>query len=65
MFVLGAAINWPDSLGDPASVDLPRLLENEVAVRIGYFSYLSYSVLFSIIMTLIIKIVFERNINIL
>ena len=44
--VLGAAIGWPASLGDPADVALPRLLENELAVRFGYLSYLLYSVLF-------------------
>ena len=44
--VLGAAINWPQSLDDPASVALPRLLDNEGAVRFGYSVYLAYSVLF-------------------
>jgi hypothetical protein len=44
--VLGAAIGWPASLDDPASVALPRLLENEGAVRAGYLAYLLYSVLF-------------------
>jgi hypothetical protein len=44
--VLGSAIGWPASLGDPAAVALPRLLENEGAVRAGYLAYLAYSVLF-------------------
>lgn len=44
--VLGAAIGWPASLDDPAAVALPRLLENEGAVRLGYLVYLAYSVLF-------------------
>ncbi len=44
--VLGSAIGWPASLGDPAAVALPRLLENEGAVRLGYTVYLAYSVLF-------------------
>jgi hypothetical protein len=44
--VLGAAIGWPGSLGDPAATALPRLLENEGAVRAGYAVYLLYSVLF-------------------
>ena len=44
--VLGAAIGWPASLGDPAAVALPRLLENEGVVRFGYGVYLVYSVLF-------------------
>lgn len=46
LVVLGGAIGWPGSLGDPASVALPRLLENEGAVRFGYVAYLAYSVLF-------------------
>ena len=44
--VHGGAIGWPASLGDPAAVALPRLLENEDAVRLGYLAYLAYSVLF-------------------
>ncbi|MED7951121.1 MULTISPECIES: DUF4386 family protein [unclassified Streptomyces] len=44
--VLGAAIGWPASLDDPAAIALPRLLENEGAVRAGYAVYLVYSVLF-------------------
>jgi Domain of unknown function (DUF4386) len=44
--VLGSAIGWPASLADPAAVALPRLLENEGAVRLGYLVYLAYSVLF-------------------
>jgi len=60
-FVLGAAINWPDSLDDPASVALPRLLENEGAVRAGYFAYLIYSILFAISMALLSEVVFGKN----
>jgi len=44
--VLGTAIGWPASLGDPASVALPRLLQQEPIVRFGYLIYLAYSVLF-------------------
>jgi hypothetical protein len=44
--VLGTAIGWPASLGDPASAALPRLLEQEPIVRFGYLVYLAYSVLF-------------------
>ena len=44
--VLGSAIGWPASLDEPAAVALPRLLENEGAVRLGYLVYLAYSVLF-------------------
>ena len=46
LIVLGAAIGWPASLDDPADIALPRLLENEAAVRFGYLAYLAYSVLF-------------------
>ncbi|MEM9133150.1 MAG: DUF4386 family protein [Actinomycetota bacterium] len=45
LVVLGAAIDWPASLGDPAADALPRLLDNEGAVRFGYLAYLGYSVL--------------------
>lgn len=44
--VLGAAINWPASLGDPASRLLPALHANLAAVRLGYAVYLAYSLLF-------------------
>ena len=34
LVVLGAAVEWPASLDDPASVALPRLLENELGAGI-------------------------------
>ncbi len=46
LLVLGSAINWPASLGDPASLVLPMLRQNESMVRLGYAIYLAYSVLF-------------------
>lgn len=55
--VLGAAVNWPESLGDPASVALPRLADNEGAVRFGYAVYLLYSVLFAVTITLLARLV--------
>jgi len=39
-FILSSAIGWPASLDDPASIALPRLLENGPAVMIGYGCYL-------------------------
>ena len=57
MIVLGAAINWPESLSDPADIALPRLLENEGAVRFGYVAYLAYSILFAVTMTLLVRYV--------
>lgn len=54
-FVLGAAIDWPASLDDPAEVALPRLLENEGAVRLGYLAYLIYSILFAVTIALLVR----------
>lgn len=55
--VLGAAVGWPGSLADPASVALPRLAENEGAVRFGYAAYLLYSVLFAVTITMLARLV--------
>lgn len=44
-FVLSAAINWPASLGEPASVNLPLMIEQRGAVVVGYGAYLAYSFL--------------------
>ena len=63
--VLGAAIDWPNSLDDPASIALPRLLEHEGAVRAGYFAYLVYSILFTISIALLGELVFGKNAGIL
>lgn len=54
--VLGQAINWPASLDDPASVALPRLREQETAVRFGYIAYLILSILFVCTVILIAKL---------
>ena len=61
MIVLGAAINWPESLSDPAAVALPRLLENESAVRLGYVAYLVYSILFAVTMILLLRFANSRR----
>lgn len=39
LFVLGAAINWPASLDEPAAVLLPLIREQADAVALGYSSY--------------------------
>jgi hypothetical protein len=44
--VLGAAINWPASLDEPAGVVLPAITEQRGAVMVGYGAYLLYSILF-------------------
>lgn len=51
--ILGQAIGWPATLDDPASEALPRLLEQEGAVRIGYAAYLLMSILFVVTMAMI------------
>jgi len=58
--VLGAAIGWPGSLDDPASIALPRLLEEEGAVRFGYLAYLGMSVLFFVTMFSLSRLVILR-----
>jgi hypothetical protein len=55
-FVLGAAINWPDSLDYPASQLLPELIEQVGAVRFGYIAYLIYSILFVVSMFMLTKL---------
>ena len=55
-FVLGAAINWPDSLDYPASQLLPELIEQESVVRFGYIAYLIYSILFVFSMFMLTKL---------
>jgi hypothetical protein len=39
LVVLGSAINWPASLGEPADVVLPLIVEQSNAVALGYSSY--------------------------
>ncbi len=46
LIILGAAINWPASLDEPASVNLPLILEQYAAMMTGYSIYLVYSLLF-------------------
>jgi len=46
LIILGVAINWPASLDQPASVNLPLILEQYMAMMTGYAIYLVYSLLF-------------------
>jgi hypothetical protein len=46
LIILGVAINWPASLDEPASVNLPLILEQYMAMMTGYAIYLVYSLLF-------------------
>lgn len=49
LIILGATINWPASLDEPASVILPLILEQYVPMMIGYSVYLLYSLLFFVV----------------
>ena len=46
LIILGNAINWPASLDEPASVNLPLILEQFPAMFTGYSIYFVYSLLF-------------------
>ena len=44
--ILGPAIGWPDSLDNPAAVQLTAIGQSAAAVATGYSVYLAYSLLF-------------------
>lgn len=44
-FILSAATGWPATLDDPASIALPRVLDNLGAVLSGYSAYLLAAIL--------------------
>lgn len=44
-FILSSAINWPISLDDPASIALPRVLEQSQPMMLGYACYLMVGLL--------------------
>lgn len=56
LFVLGSAINWPASLDEPASVNLPLILEQRGAVALGYSSYFLSSLLLAPIALLLFQL---------
>jgi hypothetical protein len=55
--ILGRAINWPQSLSEPAAVVLPLLTQKAAEVRLGYLIYLVYSILFWLVAVLTIRVV--------
>jgi hypothetical protein len=59
--VLGAAIDWPASLDEPASVNLPLITEQRGAVILGYGSYLLYSVLILPLAFLLYRVLADRE----
>lgn len=56
MIILGAAINWPASLNEPADVVLRAIFVEADATRLGYFSYLIYSLLFFPVVVLSVRL---------
>ena len=60
LIVLGRAINWPASLDEPASVNLPLILEQFPAMFTGYSIYLVYSLLFWPVALVAGKVIFGR-----
>lgn len=61
LVVLGQAINWPQSLGDPADKMLPLLVQNAEALRFGYLTYLAYSVLFCVVALMVTRVLGEEK----
>jgi uncharacterized membrane protein len=59
--VLGSAINWPQSLSDPADKMLPLLVQNASAVRFGYLVYLLYSILFGVVSLLLVRVLSQEK----
>jgi hypothetical protein len=59
--VLGSAINWPQSLAEPAQVMLPLLTQKAAAVRFGYLVYLAYSLLFWVVALSTVEILRHEN----
>jgi hypothetical protein len=45
--ILGPALGWPGSLGDPAALMLPKVLAHPSAVQFGYGLYVFYSLAFA------------------
>lgn len=61
VIILGGAINWPVSLDEPASVMLPLIQAQADAVRLGYFIYLIYSILFWPVSLLVTRVVADGD----
>lgn len=61
LIVLGAAIGWPASLDEPASVNLPLILEQRGVVILGYGSYFLYSILILPLAFLFYYVLKERD----
>ncbi len=63
LIILGTSINWPASLDEPASVNLPLILENYGSMMTGYGIYLIYSLLFWPVAYLTGRVVVGNDLN--
>ncbi len=61
-FVLNSAINWPGSLGEPASVNLPLITEQRSAVTLGYSAYLLFQLLILPLSLMLYFVLKERGV---
>ncbi len=61
LYILGTSLDWPASLDQPASVNLPLILEEYNSMFLGYSLYLIYSILFWPVAYLTGRIVVEHN----
>jgi hypothetical protein len=60
-FILGSAINWPASLDEPASVNLPLIVEQAGAVALGYTSYFVSALLLAPIALLLYSLLRDEH----
>lgn len=63
LIILGQSINWPASLSEPASINLPLILEQYGNMMTGYTIYLVYSLLFWPVAYLAGRVIVEGEIN--
>jgi len=63
LIVLANSINWPSSLDEPASVNLPLILEQYSSMMWGYGVYLVYSLLFWPVAYLTGRVIVGNDVN--
>jgi hypothetical protein len=61
--VLGAVIDWPASLDEPAGIVLPAITEQRDAVLVGYGAYMLYSILFVPLALLLYHVLAGRGVQ--
>lgn len=63
LVILRSAINWPASLDEPASANLPLIVNRHVPVALGYGFHLVYSLLFFVVAFLTGRVVVGRDLQ--